>query len=208
MLKFVGSSKDTTTAKKLIESSMLGHACTINTASHTLNSNESEDERPPGKKMRTLSLCSDDQESIIMGEKLSDLHMNHAQELLKRQFPTLNGLECTLTITMEGFKTAGTQNKLQILHCRRDHWITATNINCGAGIVHVYDSVFSSVDKAMERLLRRLFSKSETDTNLVIKVHLFQKQKGGTDCGLFAVLAATAIAFGFDRVKMKSTRQL
>ena len=104
---------------------------------------------------------------------MSDLHINYTHELLKSQFPPLNCLECTLIVTKEEFKAAGTQNKLQMLHSRGDHWITASNINCGAGIVHVYDSLYSSVDKATERLLQRLFSGSETDTKLVIKVHLF-----------------------------------
>ena len=111
-----------------------------------------------------------------MGEKLSDLLINYAHELPKRQFPPLNGLECTLIVTKEEFITAGSQNKLQMLYSCGDHWITASNINCGAGIVHVYDSLYSSVDKATERLLHHLFSESETDAKLVIKVHLFQRQ--------------------------------
>ena len=43
-LKFVGSSKDTTKAKKLIDSSMLYHACTVITTSRTLNESEDDSE--------------------------------------------------------------------------------------------------------------------------------------------------------------------
>ena len=34
-------------------------------------------------------------ESIISGRKLSDLHINFAQQLLKKQFPKLGGLQST-----------------------------------------------------------------------------------------------------------------
>lgn len=63
---------------------------------------------------------TDELDSIIMGEKLSDLHINHAQDLLKLQFPELNGLE---SVNKDEFKSSiETHNKLQILHCQqRDH---------------------------------------------------------------------------------------
>ena len=37
-----------------------------------------------------------DTEHIIMGERLSDADFNHAQKILKAQFPNLNGLRLTL----------------------------------------------------------------------------------------------------------------
>jgi len=37
-----------------------------------------------------------DDESIIMGNKLSDLKINFAQQLFKAQFTSINGLELTL----------------------------------------------------------------------------------------------------------------
>ena len=37
-----------------------------------------------------------DTEDIIMGEGLSDADINHAQKILKAQFPNLNGLRLTL----------------------------------------------------------------------------------------------------------------
>jgi len=132
-----------------------------------------------------------------MGEKLSDMHINYAQELLKRQFPSLSGLESTLLVAKEGFKATETENKLQILHTRKDHWITASNINCAADIINVYDSLYSSVDKTTENVLYNLFPLSTRDKP-VIKVHLYQRQKGVKDCGLFAIASATSIALECD----------
>jgi len=59
-------------------------------------------------------------EEIIMGEELSDLEMNLAQELLiKVQYPKLNGLQSTLfqekrKLSQGIFLT----NTVQIVHCQ------------------------------------------------------------------------------------------
>ena len=54
-----------------------------------------------------------------MGEELSDLEMNLAQELLKVQYPKLNGLQSTLfqekrKLSQGIFLT----NTVQIVHCQ------------------------------------------------------------------------------------------
>ena len=46
---------------------------------------------PQKKRIKLL-----DSERIIMGEELTDLEINLAQQLLKKQFPNLNGFTCTL----------------------------------------------------------------------------------------------------------------
>ena len=51
------------------------------------------DVEPLQKKQK---LCDSDVERIIMGEELIDVHINIAQNLLKKQFPNLSGLQCTL----------------------------------------------------------------------------------------------------------------
>ena len=60
-----------------------------------------------------------------MGEQLTDVEINLAQQLLKEQFPTLNGLMCTLYQDKKSKVSETTvQNKAQIIHCRaRPHWI-------------------------------------------------------------------------------------
>ena len=206
-LVFVGSSKDVAKAKKLIESSALSQACSINATSHH-QKDPAEVSGPPAKKtpltLVNASCCilgSDEQDEVIMGERLTDLHVNFAQELLKSQFPSLMGLESTLLVTKECFKTAGTTNKLQILFCRGNHWITVSNIKTTG--VHVYDSIYSTIDKATEKLIYRLFTDSTKSTPPMITVYRFQKQRGSNDCGLFAIAVATAIAQGQDPAKIK-----
>jgi len=40
------------------------------------------------------------------------------------------------------------ENELQIIHCRSNHWITASTIFSSTGCVDVYDSLFDEVDHA------------------------------------------------------------
>lgn len=52
-----------------------------------------ESNEPPHKKRK---LSATEIEKVIMGEELSDVHINLAQRLLGAQFPELNGLLSTL----------------------------------------------------------------------------------------------------------------
>lgn len=55
-----------------------------------------KDEPPKKKRFESQDTTASEVEGIISGEKLSDLHINFAQKLLKQQFPWVNGLQCTL----------------------------------------------------------------------------------------------------------------
>ena len=47
----------------------------------------------------TITLSVQDKEAITSGKQLSDLHIPYRQCLLKRQFPEVQGLSCTLLQT-------------------------------------------------------------------------------------------------------------
>lgn len=83
VLEFTGNIKDTAKAKQLINSSMLGRACSLNTISCKAPELQTEVVESATKKQKTSSLSSDDHEQIIMRERLSDLHISYAHELLK-----------------------------------------------------------------------------------------------------------------------------
>ncbi len=146
-------------------------------------------------------MANEDMEAIVMGCKLSDVPINHAQKLLKKQFPKLNGFASTLLITKDIQISKSFDNKIQIFHSRKDHWITVSSVACDHGEIKVYDSSFTSLDRATERLIHKEFQSPGVKT--VINIVLFQKQKGVKDCGLFAIACATSIAFGIDPVKQK-----
>ena len=142
-----------------------------------------------------------DLEAIIMECKLSDIHINHAQKLLMKQFPSLNGLASTLLITKDIQISKSVDNKIQIFHSRKYHWITASSVACDPGKIKVYDSSFTSLDATTERMIHNEFQSPGVKS--VINTILFQRQKGDKDCGLFAIACATSIAFGIDPAKQK-----
>ena len=55
------------------------------------------------------------------------------------------------------------------------------------GIFNIYDSMYSSLDNDTQKVLANLFVFEEAH------FVTFQKQVGGTDCGLFAIAVATQI---------------
>ena len=128
---------------------------------------------PPKKRLKKF-----DEETIIMGKRLTNVEINLAQRILKSQFPNINGLHSTLYQCKLCTATDQiSENKLQIVFCKdRSHWILATTIACDTGEVKVYDSIFSSLDK--ESLLT-LFSYRNTKPQ--VRLNPPQKQKGSND---------------------------
>ena len=77
-----------------------------------------------------------------------------------------------------------------MIHSRGNHWILASNIGCGNGEVSVYDSVYSSVDEATMAIITHLFQSSK------VKIVKSPKQRSGSDCSVFTIAMATALAHG------------
>ena len=139
------------------------------------NPETSSKDEPPKKKMK---YDSQDDGTSISNEKLSDLHINLAQQLLKQQFPQLNGLQCTL---FQSKKHVGKplKDQLQVIHCRsRDHWIVTSTIRCKDGVVNIYNSVYSTLDEETKEVIANLFHSA------TVKMMKTQKQEGSKDCGL------------------------
>ena len=89
------------------------------------------------------------------------------------------------------------KNKLQIIHClERHHWITASAINNAPVEFTVMDSIFKSIDQETKLTISNLFQPTGSSNQLKIKLIKTQRQKGNKDCGLFAIVMATTIAFG------------
>ena len=139
-----------------------------------------------------------------MGNELSDDEINLAQQLLKEQYNKLNGLQSTLLQSKHLNLTENEiRNKIQIIHCYpRHHWIVASTVGCALNQVKIYDSLFSYCDMETEAVVYNLFQWSKS-IKLIITVSCIQKQKGTTDCGLFAIANATAIAHGKNPNKLQ-----
>ena len=162
--------------------------------------NLDDDVEQPAKKQKTGNKEVDE---IIVGKELSDLHINMAQNLLKAQFPEFNGFRSMLLQEKElpvQF-IDDVKNKVQIIHCnKRHHWIVATTVKYKNSQVLVIDSFYKSLDDETKGTVCQLF---QCEIPPVIKIVNPQRQKGGKDCGLFAIAFAMAIAFGENPIKKR-----
>ena len=78
-----------------------------------------------------IELLSQEDKSIILdGKWLSDIHVNVAQQLLKKQFPNLSGLFSTLLLSKLKNPIPACASALQILHIKGIHWIVASTLGC------------------------------------------------------------------------------
>jgi len=138
-----------------------------------------------------------------MGERLSDIEINVAQQMLRIQFPNLNGLNSTLCQETDKRNQVYPKNWLQIIFCKSgSHWVAATTIACEIGVVKVLDSLFHKLDEESKHTILNYMPK---DTK--IKLVGSQKQVGGDDCGVFAIAHCTSLAFGKDLCKQKFVQE-
>ena len=151
-------------------------------------------------KSDSYIVSKSDEIDLINSEKLNDRHVNFAHQLLHNQYPNIDGLGCTLLQSKPPVKKI--LNGLQIIFDRSDHWIVESSINHGHHIVHICDSVYSTVDEHTKKVILNLFDKSKTD---IVQVNVNQ-QVGSKDCGLFAIAISTSLLFG-DNVKKIKYRQ-
>lgn len=102
--------------------------------------NEVPESKKPTKCGESLTNWQMD---IQNGAKLSDIPINIAQRLLKEQFPNFNGLQLTLCQQKHQMVDVITENQMQVIHCRGDHWIVASSVGCIEGTVNIYDSSYT-----------------------------------------------------------------
>ena len=126
----------------------------------------------PYLRLKSIKISSD--------EKLSDLSINFARELLNKPFSGVNGLQSTL-LQYKPKASIPTKDHLQVIHSRGDHWIVPLTVGCTIDEVLVCDSLYGTLDMATLDVIVNLFRSS------MVKLLECQKQNGGTHCGLFAI---------------------
>ena len=117
--------------------------------------------------------------------------------MLKIKHPRIGGLQLTLY----------NESNIQIVHCpSRNHWITATTLNCKAGEVKIFDSLFTFCDKQTIRIIYDLYQRGTEKLNIIMLC--CQKQSGDKDCGLFTTAFAVALVFSLNASKLKFCQQM
>ena len=115
----------------------------------------------PWLTLNNINLSSADKDILTAGDELTDMHIDFAQAILKKQFPELSGLHLTLLIPRYSITSSPA---LQILHCRGNHWCVVTSIGCCAGQVKVYDSLYRSIDQVTLNLISSLLSWDQSNS--------------------------------------------
>ena len=145
---------------------------------------------PPNKRHKIY-----DEERIIMGDQLTDLEINYAQQLLKQQCTHVNGLCSTLLQEKRSNLTRDSvKNRVQITYCRNcRHWVVAITINSDYNTVKVYDTMFHYLDQDSLQAVENCF---HNDVILEIRMMHCHKQEGVKDCGNYAIAFSVALALG------------
>ena len=132
---------------------------------------------------------------------LTDKHIDHAQWLLSKQFPDSKGLHSVLAFGSKPPKVQkGDKDFVQILHVGGNHWVTVTNIGCQENRIKVFDSLRQKLSKKEKQKLCSCLAVllNTSLSNMVIEWPSMQRQRGESDCGLFAVAVATSLLNGED----------
>lgn len=130
---------------------------------------------------------------------LEDEHMEITNQLLRKQFPNLAGLQPPGYGQDFSFPIIEDCSFIQILHVQGNHWVTVAGSS--SSMVHVYDSLYGFTTKETKMQVASIICSNEP--KIGFKVHKIQFQKGSVDCGLFAIAYATDLAFGNDPASFK-----
>ena len=147
------------------------------------------------KEVQHHQLAKSDEDVIVNGGWLSDIHINSAQALIKEKHPYIEGLENCVLAETHGFSVPAGEF-IQILNSTGQHWVTLTSIGCEIGKVKIYDSSFRGVSKRMKTIIQKLLH--IPSKHIQIELPSYQQQPNGDDCGLFAIASAVCLAEGQD----------
>jgi hypothetical protein len=157
----------------------------------------------PAMVLQDLTLSLRDQLAIRNGEALTDIHMECAFFLLKKQFTHVAGLESTLLCqTEQGFTLQNDNAALVVqIHHTGDggHWVTSTRA-AGDDSVAIYDSKLALdpagnpvMSYALQQQLAQIYRLFEKEIRVSIPEMC---QSTEPDCGLYALATATDLCYG------------
>ena len=143
------------------------------------------------KTRKKFELSQSDVDIVRDGRMLTDAHMTAANQLLKRQFPSIRGLQSMLSGQDISFNPVETPF-IQIVHVGSLHWATVEA--CHDSHVRVYDSLYSAVSSSTQTQVASIMRSKKS--SVTFAAERTQYQQGGTDCGLFAIAFATHLCYG------------
>ena len=133
------------------------------------------------------------------GQWLTDEHIDNAQAILAKHFPYIGGLQAAWVFISEGCHSIGTPKEdfVQILNVGGNHWITVSNVGNPKDTITIYDSLYDGVSCSCKAKFTKqmAFMLMATSKHVTLQQADMQKQTGSSDCGLFAIAAATSLCY-------------
>lgn len=132
---------------------------------------------------------------------LDDTIMDKAMEMIKKSFPNIKGLQETCVASVHGQHGLNRQpgNFLQIINTQGNHWILLSNMGWDHHHVRVFDSCYRKLNPDTRNCIAALVPVQNNTIKVLMPA--YQRQENRSDCGLFAVAAMFALAFGKDPSK-------
>ena len=154
-------------------------------------------------KTDILCLNIDSKASIEGGEMLDDRVIQASQDILKLQFPNVNGFQPTVLGQADVSFAPMPNDMVQVIfkgNNKCGHWLTISTLNLKPGYVNVYDSLNLELDNIVKNQICAIL-KHESTMVTVNKVPV-QQQHGSADCGLFAIANSVAVCLGHEPNKI------
>ena len=115
----------------------------------------------PGRKCKNSHLIQKKKDvlnaediEILETGWLTDKHILKASNVLKKDYPNVDGLQDTLL--QQNFSwDIPTSEFVQVLHVNGNHWITISNIGVSDNSVNVYDSLYNGITQTTKELIAK-----------------------------------------------------
>ena len=142
-----------------------------------------------------LNLTPKDRAVLQEGKQLDDKIMAGVGMILESQFPELPPFQPTLyTQALENLHPA--KETSFFFHNFSNHWAVS---HLSQGRVYLYDSLQpKKIMPELQKQLATLYGHVGSDRKLQVFMPLVQLQRGGADCGCFAVAFVVSLLFGDD----------
>ena len=148
-----------------------------------------------GKKKKTWvgKLTEEDRAVLTHDKWVTDTIIDESQKLLRKQFPHISGFQSVVLGETMSYDIE-TEEFIQILHTRHGHWVTASTIGCQEGEIYIFGSIPPAPTAHLVNQIAALLATQRSSIQL--KYVDTTMQCGSTDCGLFAIAFAVALANG------------
>ena len=127
---------------------------------------------------------------------LDDRAIDHAMTLLRVQYPHVGGLLSTTSLALLTPLPAPTQGFVQIMNICGNHWVVVGNVGCKVGEVSIFDSLHRTCTDDFAAQVTAILQFAGKTVRL--QWPNVQGQKGGADCGLFAIANSLTLCRGED----------